>query len=47
MTMDSYFDALDGGLEPVVPYIFRIPKSNVSSSCSPIVLNLFRRSTST
>ena len=26
MTLEWYIDALDEGLEPVVPYIFRIPK---------------------
>jgi hypothetical protein len=39
MTMDWYFDALDEGLEPVVPYIFRIPKGKTSSSPSPVVFN--------
>ena len=26
MTLDWYYDALDEGLEPVSPHIFRIPK---------------------
>jgi len=24
--MDQYYDSLDEGLEPVIPYIFRVPK---------------------
>jgi len=30
MTVEWYIDALDEGLEPVVPYIFRIPKGKAS-----------------
>lgn len=27
--MDQYYDSLDEGLEPVIPYIFRVPKGSV------------------
>ena len=37
--MEWYYDALDEGLEPVVPYIFRIPKGKTSSSSLPVVSN--------
>lgn len=33
--MDQYYDSLDEGLKPIVPYIFQIPKgSAMSLSCS-------------
>ena len=28
--MDQYYDSLDEGLNPIVPYIFRIPKGSVT-----------------
>lgn len=31
MFMDQYYDSLDGGLNPIAPYIFRIPKGSVKS----------------
>ena len=35
MTVEWYIDALDEGLEPIVPYIFRIPKGKVPHSPTP------------
>ena len=39
MIVDQYFDALDEGIEPVVPYIFRIPKGKTFPSSSTVVFN--------
>ena len=40
--MEWYADALDDGLEPVVPYIFRIPKGKASLSPSLEMFNWSR-----
>lgn len=29
--MDQYYDSLDEGFKPIVPYIFQIPKGSITS----------------
>jgi len=44
MTIDDYFNALDEGIEPIVPYIFRIPKGKTFVFPTyDVQLILFRR----
>jgi len=42
MTVEWYGDALDEGLEPVVPYIFRIPRGKASLPPQSQVFNRSR-----